>query len=308
MAASSSITLAQTCEWAKKFVFRRPLALGNYLEPAVSSANTILQTIIGPPFAWRWNRAVIGFICNPGQQDYTIFNWTASTAIPIGYCLVDSNGYSQQVTTAGTTGATIPSFNSTVSGTTVDGTVTWTNLGLIGVSNTTSTYSFNWIENASVQDTNPTTGSKEWKEMYSKIDLALDSAKTLPKFISAQFDDGKGNITFRLMPTPVNSYPVTIVIQQKPPVINSLENTWSPIPDEYSRLYNWGFLSLMFMFADDARFQYANQKFIANLLSTAQGLSQTELNIVLNNWQQITGAPVSKADSLQQGFQGRAAL
>ena len=72
-------TILQTIEWAKKFIFLRPLAIGDFLEPAVSSANTILQTILGPPFSWRWNRVATGFICVPGQQDYTIFNWQANT-------------------------------------------------------------------------------------------------------------------------------------------------------------------------------------------------------------------------------------
>ncbi|MGC2367327.1 MAG: hypothetical protein WA555_20155 [Candidatus Sulfotelmatobacter sp.] len=36
------------------------------------------------------------------------------------------------VTTAGPSGLTIPTFNSTAGGTTTDGTVTWTNVGAIG--------------------------------------------------------------------------------------------------------------------------------------------------------------------------------
>ena len=48
--ASSSITLGRTLEWAKRFVFQRPTANGNYNEPALTSANTILQTILGAPF------------------------------------------------------------------------------------------------------------------------------------------------------------------------------------------------------------------------------------------------------------------
>ena len=310
---SSTITLLQTGEWANRFVFRRPLALDNSLEPAISSANTILQTIVGPPFAWPWNRAVTGFVCNPGQQDYTIFNWQATTPITLGYVLVDSNGFSQQVTIAGTTGSSLPSFNATVGMTTIDGGVTWTNKGSVGTTYFSTGYAFNWIETASVQDTNPTTNLPEWKEMYPKINLALESAKTLPKHISAQYEDVNGNITFRLMPAPVQAYPVSITMQQKPPVFSAtsslgLNQTWSPIPDSYSRLYNWGYLTLMLMYADDARFQWASQKFVANLLSSSQGLTDTERNIVLNNWQQITGAPVSNANKLQQGFQGKVQL
>lgn len=311
--ANSSITLLQTIEWAKRFIFRRPTALGNFLEPAITSANTILQTIIGPPFAWRWNRAVIAFMTNAGQQDYTIFNWSASTPLTLGYVLVDNNGNSQQVTTPGTTGTTEPTWNPTVGQTTTDGSVVWTNKGPVVVTGVSSTYQFGWIENASIRVQNPNTCLNEWKPLSPKIDLALDSTQDRPQFIAAEFDNGNNNVTFRLMPCPNAAYPVSITIQQKPTLFSAtaegLNQTWAPIPDEYSRLYNWGFLALMYLYMDDdTRFQMANQKFIANLLSTNEGLTETERNIMLNNWQQITGAPIVFVDNIQQGRQGRGAL
>jgi hypothetical protein len=305
---SSSYTLNQSAEWAKRFIFQRPVATGNFLEPAITSANIILQTVLGAPFRWRWNRAVIGFVTQTGQQDYTVFNWAANTPVTIGYVLVDSNGFSQQVTTAGTTGSSLPAFNTTVGGITNDGTAIWTNLGSLSTTKFSTGYNFGWIENASIRDANPNTCAFEWKQISPKIDLALDSAQARPHSIAAEFDDGNGNTTFRLMPAPDKPYPVSITIQQKPPIMTGLSSTWAPIPDEYSRLYNWGFLALMYQYADDSRFQFANQKFIANLLSTSEGLTETEVNIMLNNWQQITGAPITLNDNIQQGRQGRIAI
>jgi len=302
---NSSITVLRTIEWSKRFIFRRPAVLGNFGDPAITSANLILQTILGPPFIWRWNRAVIGFVTNPGQQDYTVFNWTANTFVPVGYVLVDNNGNSQQVTMAGTTGSTQPTWNITVGGVTTDGSAVWTNKGPIVAGNLTGTYQFGWIENASIRQQNPNTCAYEWKQLSPKIDLALESAQARPNFIAAEFDNGNNNVTFRLMPAPDNSYPVSITIQQKPPIIAGVNSTWAPIPDEYSRLYNWGFLSLMYLFADDPRFQFANQKFIANLLSTSEGLSETEQNIALNNWYAITGQPIIRTDNIAQGRKGR---
>lgn len=306
--SNSTITLGTTSEWAKRFVFRRPLNLGNFNEPAVTSANIILQTMIGPPFRWMWNRVVTGFITTAGQQDYTIFNWQASTAVQLGWVLVDSNGNCQKVTTDGTTTTIIPSFNNTKGGTTTDGTAVWTNQGNIGVGNISTVYSFGWIESTSVQDTNPVTSQFEWKEINSKIGLGLDSAQSLPNNVSAQFEDSNGNITFRLMPVPDKAYPVAITMQQKAPVMVGMPSTWTPVPDGFSRIYNWGFLALMYMYADDNRFTVANQKFISNLLSTNEGLTETEVNIFLNNWQQITGSPVVLNDNIAQGRQGRISL
>jgi hypothetical protein len=302
MASTSTIKLDNTMEWAKRLSFGRRSALGNYMEPALTSANTVLQTIVGAPFAWRWNRAVTGFIATAGQQDYTVTTWQASTAVKAGWLTVDDQGFSQMVQVAGTTGSSAPTWNHTPTGTTTDGTVTWKNLGAIGFPASQS-LNFGWIETASVQDTTLTPA--KWFEIPTKLCLGADSAQGRPRFISAQGDDGLGNITFRLMPIPDQAYPVAITIQQKPGLFTSINQTWSPIPDEYSRLYNWGFLTLMWMFADDARWLAANQKFIASLLGASEGLTETERNIFLNNWQAITGAPVAKMETQTQGVQAR---
>lgn len=298
MAASSSITLIKTSEWAKRLNFGRTNANNDFLEPAVTSANIVLQTIVGAPFAWRWNRVVTGLVTVVGQQDYTLFNYLASTNVKLGWFTVDDQGNSQKCTAAGATGSSAPSWNHTLNGTTTDGGVTWTNLGPI-VGNAKGSYTFNWLETVSVKDP-----SKGWIELSPKLSLGLDSAAGRPMFISAQSDDGLGNITFRLMAVPDQAYPLAITMQQKPPLFTSLHQTWSPIPDEYSRIYDWGFLAQMWLFADDPRFAMANSKFIAGLLGAAEGLTETQINIFLNNWQAITGQPMLNTIKLQQGRQG----
>lgn len=300
---TSSLQLIDTMEWAKKFIGNRSTAIGNYIEPAVGSADIIMQTMISAPFRWRWNRCTIGFVTTPGQQDYYIFNWKASTAVELGWLAVDYYGNSQKVIVAGTTGTFLPSWNNTVSGNTTDGTggggAVWENMGPIGVPVSTS-YNFGWIETASIQDSN-----NKWWEMEQKICLASDSSEIRPRYISAQDDDGTGNITFRVMPVPDAEDIVTVTMQQSAPLFISTHQTWYPIPDTYWNVYSWGFLALMFLFADDPRFQVANQKFVTALLSRNQGLDQTEINVFLNNWQAITGQPVAKGSMLQQGISAR---
>lgn len=55
--------------------------------------------------------------------------WAASTVYSLNQLIVDSNGNQQKVTTAGTSGASAPTWNTTTGGTTTDNTVTWTNEG-----------------------------------------------------------------------------------------------------------------------------------------------------------------------------------
>lgn len=303
MAASATNTLLRTMEFAKKLNFGRRSAIGNFLEPALTSANTILQTILGPPFVWRWNRVVTGFVTTQGQQDYTLINWQGSLPVTVGWLTVDDAGNSQIVTIAGTTGTTMPAWNHTKGAMTPsDGSVTWKNLGPVGVS-VSQTYSLGWIETTSVQDTQ--NGTPKWFEITTEIGLASDSAQARPRFISAQADNGNGAITFRMMPVPDQAYPVAITLQQKPTMFTSLNQTWAPIPDEYARIYNWGFLSLMWLFADDPRFSVANQKFVSQLLQTSEGLDETQKNIFLQGWQQNTGQPVVNSDKMIQGVQAR---
>jgi hypothetical protein len=66
-----------------------------------------------------------------GYNYLTTQPWAANYGYSLGQTIVDPVGYVQQVTTAGTSGGTIPSpFNETVGGTTSDGSVTWTNEGV----------------------------------------------------------------------------------------------------------------------------------------------------------------------------------
>jgi hypothetical protein len=61
----------------------------------------------------------------------------------------------------------------------------------------------------------------------------------------------------------------------------------------------------MWLFSDDPRFGVANQKFVAQLLGASEGLSETQVNIFLGQWQAITGQPISNQDRMQQGYQSR---
>lgn len=54
---ASTITLQNTINWAQPFLGYAPLTIGAALEPAITAANTVMQTILMPPFKWRWNRS-----------------------------------------------------------------------------------------------------------------------------------------------------------------------------------------------------------------------------------------------------------
>lgn len=163
---------------------------------------------------------------------------------------------------------------------------------------------FGWIEHASVQDISVT--QSKWQDLENLVHLPLDSSLALPEHIAAQADDGAGNITFRLQPVPDALYPVSVTYQKAPVDFVNTTSDWGPIPNRYAYIYNYGFLALMYLYADDPRFQITNQKFVANLLGAAQGLDETQINIFLNNWQAITGSDIANQQKLLQGIQARA--
>ena len=108
------------------------------------------------------------------------------------------------------------------------------------------------------------------------------------------------------MPVPDKAYPVTITMQQSAQLITSLNQTWSPLPDDLGYVYQMGLLSFAYEFADDSRWAPTRQRFIAALLGAAQGLSQTEVDIFLANFNAISLGQIDRQITLQQGIQHRA--
>ncbi len=299
MANSSTTTLLNSLEFCKRYVYNRQLSLGDFKEPLITASNLIKQVILGPPLIWRFNRVVTGFVTTPSVQDYLLGNWSASTALATGFFVIDSNGNSQKVTVGGNTGGSLPIWNTGAGGVTTDNTIQWTNQGPIP--NASSTYTFGWIENCTVKD--PTTS--KWMSVSPKIDLALDSSTARPQNISAELDPLDGSMLFRLLPVPDKIYPLALTIQQKATLFTSINQTWSPIPDEYSYIYQWGLLAEMFLFADDQRATWASQKFVSHLLAANDGLDATARNIFLSNWSAITGTPLIKQGDASQGLQSK---
>lgn len=66
---ASTVNLQATIQWAAAFLKYQPQQIGGP-DPAVTAANIVLQTILGPPFKWNWNRTSVTITCVAGTQDY----------------------------------------------------------------------------------------------------------------------------------------------------------------------------------------------------------------------------------------------
>ena len=139
-----------------------------------------------------------------------------------------------------------------------------------------ATTNFGTINEVQIQD--PTTNA--WYQLTYKKDLSLDGAQARPVYFSDHIDDGNGTITFRLMPVPDKAYNVNIHANSSATLFTSMNDTWGPIPDYMSYIYNWGFLSFMMMFSNDIRSTFCGQQFAAHLLANSEGLNELERNII----------------------------
>lgn len=211
----STATLQQTANWALSYLEQQPVLI-NGMEPALSSANLILQTILGPPFAWPFNRSILSF--SASAQDTEI------------------------------TGLT----------------------------------DFGFLEGGTVKGAN----GKAW-EVSVKNFMVADMQQARPHFCSPFLDDGEGNVTFRLTPAPDQVYAVVLPYQRKARTMTSMASTWAPFPDERHYICQWGFLALMSLISNDARFNEYNAKFITGLLGNQGGLTDLERNIFLANWTRV---------------------
>jgi hypothetical protein len=284
--------------------------LGFRFEDSNGNLQTVTTSNVGSYTAWQASHTYnINDIVEPSPAFYTGYYYICTGA---GVSDTTETGWSTIIgvpSFEGTaqfeilgvmgSGATEPTWSTDTAnnGVTTDGSLIWTCSDI-------QTYiqyvpDLGWIEHGSVFDI--TTDVEKWFTLQQKLSLELDSSTARPRYISAHTDDNQGNIGFVLTPVPDKAYPINIHIQKKAELFASTADTWSPIPDEYSYIYNWGFLALMYMFADDPRFAIANQKFVSALLASNEGLTETERNIFLGNWAAVTGISPKE----QQGMVAR---
>jgi hypothetical protein len=308
---ANTITLGGSINWAQAYNGFRSLTIGASSEPAVTSANLLIQTIIGPPFSWNWNRDKVSFTTVAGTQDYVKgantfgFIEKASFNIP-------SASITNTALTAGI--ATYTANNNYQAGDLVTVTGLVNNPTILNVTkqavNAATAATFTVL----INNPNITTGADTGTAVVgtttelslTQTILGTGSDIGSPNCISPQIDDNAGNITFRLLPAPDRVYNVEVIYQKRiPALVTGTTSTWVPVPDHYSYIYQWGFLALMLAYNGDARWTQANQKFVSNLLGAAEGLNEEQRNVFQKAWlntvteQQVVGMEA------QQGVGGR---
>lgn len=211
-------TIQNTLDWCRAFILNRPSSgVANITnEPALTTANLIMSTILAPPFAWQWNRAIEQFNTVAGKSDYFI-----------------------------------------------------------------SSPFFGWLEKATIANTSG--GFPPIVELQISSLLSASGKQGRPFEVCPVFDDNNGNLTFRFMPIPDQTYNVVLTYQKAPIFIDDLDETWAPIPDKYNFLYERGMLAHLHGMYDAATYAMELQLFFRQLVGCSEGLSDTAKAIFLED-------------------------
>jgi len=314
--SNTTITLAGSIAFAQTRIGYAPLTTGTSNEPAITSANMVLQTILAPPFKWSWNRGSLIQQLVANQQDYTgisatTFGYAEKATIQGSATItaVQAGAGTATFTVSGmvpsalnnafvigglltTTGLTNSSYNLTRQTITAVGTTTVSisNAGTLSLTSDSGVAASGKIFEIPVRNSEPFSES-------------LDAQQ--PGSISVQGNDNAGNISIRTMGVPDQGYQLILTFQKFPALFTSTAGTWAPIPDYLSYVYQKGFTALAMEYFDDPRAQQEKLAFAASLLSIAEGLTETEKNIFLAPYLTNTNQQNAAGIRTQQGNQAR---
>lgn len=136
---------------------------------------------------------------------------------------------------------------------------------------------FGWLEGASISF-----GGASYA-LEIKSDLSEDANQQRPAYIDTKSTDGAGSWTFRVLPAPDQAYTLTVHYQMAAPLLTTLAQTWSPIPDTFSAVYQLGFRAFVYEYLADPRWQLSLQLFLSQLAGKHGGLTDQERDLFLWN-------------------------
>lgn len=307
-------TLQQSANWASPYIEYAPLFAGTAGESAVSSATLVKNSLLAPPLSWAWNRKEDSTgVTVPGVQDYTInitdfgFLEKASVTDSKGntYELKDVyNNLPLSATTTNTNSRSRPlSVAILISNPGVSIKIRFMQVpDLIYTINLT-------YQVAPVPFTaNPITAAglaSNGKTTYTGTFVPSLFVPGLSAMILGFSKGSTNNGTFII----VSVTDASLVVANPAGVIETstaaygINASWYPIPDYYSDIYNWLFLSECLSVSDDPRSQMYRQRGVAAFLAKSDGLSETQKNIFIQQWLGYQREGQAVTLKLQQGTQ-----
>lgn len=288
-----SFTLTTSVNFAKTFIEYSPLMAGLGGEPAVSIGSMIRTVMTAPPLVWDWNRVIDSSLSTTaGGQDYTL-NVTGFGFLEKA-TLMDAQGNTYEIPDVYNNlplslDATNPASggrpNAISVMTRASGAISFRLLPAAD-----QVYTLTLIYQSAPAQMGPffitscgteSGGNTTYTGIFDVDSFPTNSIATITGFVAHTGNNGS------FVVVSVNA--TTLVVANAAGVAETISayvsnQSWSPIPDTFSNIYNWLFLGEAFAAVDDARAQIYRQRGIAALLSRAEGLTEMQKNIFAQQW------------------------
>lgn len=170
---------------------------------------------------------------------------------------------------------------------------------------------FGFLEKATIfYVSTPPTGQNPNYDLEVWRNISKDTKQNRPAKLAVLLDDDNGNITFRVFPAPDQAYTIDLIYQKAPvqaTVINSSSGftTWAPIPDKLQYLYEQGMLAHMQMMYNQQLALSNLEIFYRSLISVAEGLTEMEKAIWLEDSLRAVRTQLAAVQGIQQGKAAR---
>lgn len=169
---------------------------------------------------------------------------------------------------------------------------------------------FGYLEKGTINYQTVPPGANPNYELEIIRNISRDTKQNRPQQIATLLDNNAGTITFRLFPAPDTIYTVDLVYQNAPIQATYIQNsngftTWAPIPDKLQFLYEQGMLAHMQMMYNQQLALSNMEIFYRLLIATAEGLSEMEKALWLEDSLRIVKAQINATQGAAQGKQAR---
>lgn len=304
-------TIDSTINWARAFIEYSPLTAGTGSEPAISIASMIRNSVMNAPMSWSWNRFEDSTtVTTVGGQDYTIaltnFGWLEKAS------LTDSNGKIWEIkdvyNTSALSKSTVQQRPSAIAviaytpGTSVK-------IRFLGVPESVYTVNLTY-QGLAVQfgpfvvnsAGNAAGGNTAYTGIFTPASFPAGGTATIAGFTTVV-----NNGTFVVVSCTASILTVANAVGVSETIsATAINANWSPIPDQFSDVYNNLFLAEAFQAVhedtDAARYR---QRGVAALLAKAEGLTQTQIDIFRSQWLARDSEAQAITLKVQQATQAR---
>ena len=284
-----TLNLQNTINFAQTYIQYSPLTAGLGMEPAVSIASMIRNSLLNPPLTWFFNRKSTTFPTVIGQQDYTQ-SGVLDLAFVEKVSLLDDRGnvwelkdVYNNLDLSPSSFQQRPNAMSVQSSDSVNGCV----FRFLGVPDAVYTVTIDYQKLAPQfgpffisSVANAAAGNTTYTGTFDPLSFPVGAIATVTGF-SCSTNNGSFAVVSATATTLV-LVNASGVAETKTAYVSNF--SWAPIPDQYSDVYNNLFIAEAMALVDDARAQQYRQRGVAALLAKATGLTEMQRNAFAQQW------------------------